>query len=195
MKLRVALSRFLALIPTLALMGILLLPSELPLALPTVAALLVHELGHTLAFAALGEVSPRLSFARGGLRLSSDRPLSHRGEGIVAAAGPLSNLLFAVLFLVLARLSGGAREYLTVCALLHLSSGLWNLLPIGDLDGARILSALLSPLPPDAAETARQITSHLFLFLALSVALGILHFSGACFYTSLALLLLLFADP
>ncbi len=192
MKLRQLLSRLLALFPTLALAGILLLPSELPLALPTVAALAVHELGHILAFSALGEPSPRLSFACGGLRLASEHPLSHVGEGLVAAAGPLSNLLCGALLLLLAHFHEGAREYLIVCALFHFSSGLWNLLPIGDLDGARILSALLSPLPPDVAELLSSLVSHLFLFFALTVSLGILHFSGACFYTSLALLLLLF---
>ena len=195
MKPRQLIVRLLTLFPTLALAGLLLLPSELPLALPTVAALTLHELGHILAFASLGEPSPRLSFARGGLCLSSDKPLSHRGEAVVAAAGPLANLLCGALFLLLAQLSGGVREYLSICAILQFSSGLWNLLPIGELDGARIVSAFLSPLSPDTAETVRAAVSHTALLLALTVSLGILHFSGACFYTSLALLLLLFTDP
>ncbi len=188
------LARALALIPTLALAGLLMLPSELPLALVTVAALAVHEIGHILAFSALGEPAPRLSIAVGGFRLSSETPLSHIGEGAVAAAGPLANLLVGGLFLLLSRFFGGASEYLIICGILQLSAGLWNLLPIGDLDGARILAALLSPLAPDTALAIRSVVSHLALFLSLAVALGILYFSGACFYTSLALLLLLLTD-
>ncbi len=194
LKGKAILARILTLLPTLWLAVFLALPSELPLALVTLAALGVHELGHILAFSALGEPSPRFSIAPGGFRLSSEKPLSHLGEGAVAAAGPLANLLVGGLFLLLAALFGGASEYFTICALLQLSSGLWNLLPIGELDGARILSAILSPLPPDSAERVASALSHLTLLLSLAVALGVLHFSGACFYTSLALFLLLFTD-
>ena len=184
-------ARIIALLPTLFLAVILLLPSELPLALPTLSALILHELGHLFAFFRLGEPTPRLSLAKGGLRLMSERPLSHSAEGLIALGGPAANLLVAALLLALSVRSGGGREYLIVCAALNLSAGLWNLLPIGDLDGARILSALLSPLPHRAASTVLALVSHLTLLFALSVSLCILHFSGACFYTSLALLLLL----
>lgn len=194
MKRKRMLARILTLLPTLWLAVFLALPSELPLALVTLAALAVHELGHLLAFAALGEPSPRFSLAAGGFRLCTEKPLSHIGEGAVAAAGPLANLAVGLLFLVLSRFFGGASEYLVICALLQLSAGLWNLLPVGDLDGARILSAILSPLPPDLAATVGSVVSHLFLLLSLAVSLGVLYFSGACFYTSLALLLLLFTD-
>jgi membrane-associated protease RseP (regulator of RpoE activity) len=188
------LARILAFIPTLAMAALVLLPSELPLAIPTLAALAVHELGHLFAFSLCREPSPRISFAIGGLRLFSQRNLSHAAEGVVAAAGPIANLLFGGLCLLLSVIYGGAREYLTVCALLQFSAGLWNLLPIGDLDGARILSALLSPLSLGLASLISSLVSHVFLLLSLAVALGVLHFSGACFYTSLALLLLCFTD-
>ena len=194
MKPRRIFAKLLALIPTLAFAGLVLIPSELPLALPTVAALAIHELGHVLAFSLCKEPAPRLSLAPAGLRLASARPLSHRAEGLIALGGPLANLLLATLFFLLAIKCGGAHEYLSVCAILQLSAGLWNLLPIGDLDGARILSSLLSPLSPDLASLFASLVSHITLFLSLCVSLGVLHFRGACFYSSLALLLLCFSD-
>ena len=194
MKPRRIFAKLLALIPTLALLGLVFIPSELPLALPTLSALCIHELGHILAFSLCGEPSPRLSLAPGGLRLASARPLSHRAEGLIALGGPLANLLLAAFLFMLSIKYGGAREYLSVCAILQLSAGLWNLLPIGDLDGARILSSLLSPLSPDLASLLASLVSHITLFLSLCVSLGVLHFGGACFYSSLALLLLCFSD-
>ena len=76
-----------------------------------------------------------------------------RDMGFVAAAGPLSNLLLAILFVIVARI---ARETLPEGAFLYwiirninngvalsLVIGIFNLIPILPLDGGRILVSLL----------------------------------------------------
>ena len=188
-------SFLLRILPALLLPLVLLLPGSAIEVLPALAALALHECGHLLAFSLLREPSPAFSFSLGGFRFIARRPLSHRAEGLIAAAGPLANLAAAALLLMLSLSAANARSYLVFAAMLELSSALWNLLPIADLDGARILAALLSPLPPHCAEAILRVISLIVLFLGLTVSLGILYFSGAAFYTSLALLLLLFATP
>ncbi len=182
-------------LPAILLPLALLIPGEPLRILPTLAAIALHECGHLLAFSLLGEPEPAFSFSLGGFRFLARRPLSWRAEGVIAAAGPIANFAAAIVLFLLAAGAAGAREYLIFAAVLQLSSAVWNLLPIADLDGARILSSLLSPLPPDTAERITRAVSGAVLFLGLTLSLGILYFSGAAFYTSLALFLLLLATP
>lgn len=81
------------------------------------------------------------------------------GEAIVAAAGPLSNLLLAALFAIPLRLllsspdlfAGDAELTTTVLSVLFyvvmysIVLGLFNLIPIPPLDGGAIMLTLLSP--------------------------------------------------
>lgn len=70
------------------------------------------------------------------------------GEAIVAAAGPASNLVLALLFGLIIRtgLFPMANEIWTYVVLINISLMLLNLIPIPPLDGSKILSAIL-PLP------------------------------------------------
>jgi Zn-dependent protease len=80
----------------------------------------------------------------------------HRGEAIVAAAGPLSNLILAVIVaLPLRYLEANPGLYdaippivITIMALfiyINLVLMIFNLLPIPPLDGSKVLFAFLSP--------------------------------------------------
>lgn len=71
-----------------------------------------------------------------------------RGMALCALAGPVSNLLLAMLLLLLAR--GGAAagaEGLTAFAVttayLSVGLGMFNLIPLPPLDGSKVLAALL----------------------------------------------------
>ena len=162
-----------ALLPLLPLL-LLLTPSELLL---LTSAVLLHEGGHLAALALLGEPAPTPRAVLLGLTLTVGRPLSYRRELLVAAAGPLANLLLALPLLTL------GREEVALCALgaVHALTGIVNLLPLGRCDGARILfcgAALLVPL--SAAERISRAAGHIaLLFLLFSLLYLLLGNGGA----------------
>ena len=83
-------------IPLAALLLSLLLSEPPSMLLMAAGAIVLHELGHTLAFFLLTGALPSLSLDRFGLRLMPPRPLLPREELSVALGGPLFNLLLEV---------------------------------------------------------------------------------------------------
>lgn len=106
---------------------------------------LLHEGGHWWAIRALGGrvVRLRLSWAGAELRLSAAHPLPDWGMVWAALAGPGINLGVAWLSALLARRMGGRLYFF---AGINLGLALFNLLPVGWLDGGRALESLLSQL-------------------------------------------------
>jgi Zn-dependent protease len=137
----------------------------------------VHEFAHALAAVKLGDPTPRLT---GRLTLNPFAHLnlwgtlmifligygyatpvsvnprnmrcgSRQGLAITAAAGPLSNIVLALLLLLLSNaallLSGSTGEYLWLffysAAYINISLAVFNLLPIPPLDGFNILQMFL----------------------------------------------------
>ena len=96
----------------------------------------LHELGHLTALGLLGRRVRRMSVTVAGAELEVDRAMSYGGEALAALAGPAVNLGLA---LVLCRLPGGA-----LAAGLNLVLACFNLLPVGRLDGGRVLRCALS---------------------------------------------------
>ncbi|MGB0589108.1 MAG: site-2 protease family protein [Myxococcota bacterium] len=79
------------------------------------------------------------------LRFSSKIRMKH-GVLLVAAAGPLSNLLLAVLSAALLSAfpeNEAARAFLGTCVLLNVLLFLFNLLPIPPLDGSKVAYGLI----------------------------------------------------
>lgn len=118
------------------LIGALLLGAVEVLPLISLAALL-HEMGHLLALRVFGVDVEGIYFTAFGMEIRADTRFLPYGKDILCTlAGPLVNLLAAV---VLARLAG---DYLLAGA--NLLEGVFNLLPLTGLDGARALHLLLS---------------------------------------------------
>ncbi len=72
------------------------------------------------------------------------------GPALVAAAGPGSNLVVAIVFAVVFRLAGAASwltpvalELVSVIVLLNIMLAVFNLIPVPPLDGSKILFAVL----------------------------------------------------
>ena len=133
----------------------------------TVSAALFHELAHYAAARSLGAELRRLRLTAAGaeMQLRAQHPLSYPAEFAIAAAGPLANLLLA---LVLANLPALPHRFLL--AGVHLSLAVFNILPVEPLDGSQLLRIALSA----AANPAWGERSARTLSLLLSGALVLL---------------------
>lgn len=162
MKIRIAPATLLFLI-ILALTRSLLLPA-------TLFAALFHECGHLLAAKALDIRVARLEIDLFGAQIYPVGFIrSYRAEMLLAAAGPLFSLLLGVFLLP----HGGA--FGTELRNATFSFALFNLLPISDFDGGRILHATLSQLcQTETADRVLAVTSYLSLLALFSLASCIL---------------------
>lgn len=152
----------------------------------------VHEGGHLAAFFLCGAGAPLFSPVPGGFRFRSPSPLSYRAELAVALAGPLSNLVPGLLFLLFA----AGNAYLIEAGWIFLSTGASNLIPVSDHDGGRALLCLLSPrLGPARAERIAAVVSLLSLSLSLTLSFSLLYVSGAGFYFTVFCLFSLLSHP
>jgi len=90
------------------------------------------------------------------------------GELIVAAAGPLSNIIIAIFFGILIRfaplmnLPSSFIEISFTVVLINLVLAIFNLMPIPPLDGSKILYALL---PTEKAIAFKNFTQRYSIFL------------------------------
>lgn len=141
----------------LTLKGHWLLPASL-------LAALVHECGHLLAARTLGVRMRRMEIDLFGAKLTPVGLLpTYKAELLIAAAGPLFSLLLGI-FLI------PHHGAFAICVRdATLSFALFNLLPIRDFDGGRMLHACLAPhVRLQAADRCLTLTSYLcllFLFL------------------------------
>lgn len=94
-------------------------------------ACFLHELGHCLALYFFGIDRKQITFTCYGAEIKIEKTLSYTKELVTASAGPAVNLILALLC---CRFPFG-MEF----AGINLSLAIFNLLPVGQLDGARIL--------------------------------------------------------
>lgn len=105
-------------------------------------AALLHECGHAAVWAALTRSLPVLRFSVRGIGLdASAARLTRRQTFLLALAGPLTNLVLCAAALARMQLRASYWGYFFAAA--NLAVGLFNLLPVGDLDGRRMLQSLL----------------------------------------------------
>ncbi len=113
-------------------------------------ALLLHELGHALAFRRYGVASSISFWVLGGVTVPTDLDaatrLSDRQMLVVALSGPLVGLIIGVATLAPAvafhDTARSIREPLFLWMFVNLGWGIFNLLPIASLDGGRALEYL-----------------------------------------------------
>ena len=130
--------RFSLLFPAMVAVAVTLDPSVF--SLWCLAASLMHEMGHLIALLAFDCKPKRMVLGLFGMRVEQDpaRRLGYRQNALVSLAGPAVNL---VTFCILSCFRGNETA-----ALVHLTLGVFNLLPIEPLDGGQALSALCQRL-------------------------------------------------
>lgn len=99
-------------------------------------AAVLHEIGHFLAMLAVGDRPTRICLGVFGVRAEHNAvPLSYEKAAIISLAGPLTNVLCALVF----QRMGAAQA-----ALIHSVLAGFHLLPIAAVDGGEALQLLLS---------------------------------------------------
>ena len=136
------------------------------LLLATVLCVAVHESGHLLAARVMRIPLRLLELDLPGAKILPAGLLpSYTSEWVLAASGPVASVL---LFGLCAPLG---TPFFTKVAAISLCLGLFNLLPICDFDGGRILHALTAAVFGD--HTARSVlsaSSYLCLLLLFSIS-------------------------
>ena len=158
MKIRIA--------PGAILLLLALLQHRAPLLPAFLLAAAVHELGHIGAAWALGIRLRALELDVMGAQLTPALPFpSYRAELLLAAAGPAASLLLGCFLLP------HAHPFAQLLLTTTLAFALFNLLPIEQFDGGRIVSALLAPfLPVRAAGRVRGALSYTTLLLLFALS-------------------------
>ena len=164
-------------------------------------AVLLHELGHLLmswlCHAHIGGLKLDLL----GARMTIDGMVSYKQEFLIALGGPLANFVTAMGTYGLWRedvLQGKGWQSLFFVASMAL--GAFNLLPVGTMDGGRMLTALLSYfVNPIVAYVIIKVTTAVFLLCLWLISTYTLLVGGgmlSLFVFSMCLLFrLLSADP
>ncbi|MCD7947415.1 MAG: site-2 protease family protein [Oscillospiraceae bacterium] len=129
----------------------------------------LHELGHLCAIYLLGgRVSKlRLSCVGAEIVLSPRRQLAHWKQIIIALAGPAANL--AVIYFCIP-FSGRGSELASLCIGVNVTLCIFNLLPIAQLDGGRILWYALNLFLPE--ETTSRVVGVVSVCFSLALAVG-----------------------
>ncbi len=159
----------------------------------SIAALLaaaLHELGHFFAAKICNISLKEMKLGIFGASLSPSQPfLSYKKEIVLAAAGPLTNVVCALSTLCIL---GQKNEFTELFTEASFFLGILNLLPITDFDGGRILHCIISyKFSPSIAHTILKISSFtlifvlwifsVYLLLKLSTTLSLFIFSLSLF--------------
>lgn len=108
-----------------------------------ILAIVFHEIGHIFMLWICKIPVSEINFKAFGISivLSSNYSISYKKEIMIALGGPLMNIFLASVSLTLC--SFGIFEHiLTVFAIFSIAAAIFNLLPVGPLDGGRILNAV-----------------------------------------------------
>ncbi|MCH2113261.1 MAG: site-2 protease family protein, partial [Planctomycetes bacterium] len=128
------------------------LPFVFGLFVGLIASLLAHEIAHAWVAKQRGfRVVDIIIWPLGGMARVEGLSESPRNEALVAFAGPLANLLLALVFCVI------PGEFAHMLLLMNLVLGIGNLVPIFPLDGGRVLRAFLAHNAPLASATKAAI--------------------------------------
>ena len=174
----------------------------------------LHEGGHLIAARALGVGIEEVRFDFSGVRICTDKSIASYGsEFILAASGPLVNLLAVTLCAVffscrgvpvnevadaILRLLEGKLSLVGAVGFFAAASALQggiNLLPINTLDGGRMLFCTVARLFGEhSASVMISVTSFaaalvlwtvaLYLLLKVSAGLGVLVFAACVFFST-----------
>lgn len=120
----------------------------------TLCASALHEVGHILCYFLCTGRRPAVRLRAGGVCLRGAECLPRTAETLVLCAGPAVNLAAAGVCLAAARARASYAVYFF--GAVNLCVGTYNLLPLGTLDGGRLLRLLVPVRYESAAAWAQR---------------------------------------
>ena len=139
-----------------AVLAVYILVDRQGVGLPALAAVVLHESGHIILMRLTGSRIPEMRFSPFGVRIERWGLLSDGREAAVYLGGVLSNLLTGGIIWLFC----GWNLFTVV----SLGLILFNLLPVGRLDGGQLLRlALGRSCPPDRADRLQKWIGFLVL--------------------------------
>ncbi|MDK2801867.1 MAG: hypothetical protein KFW09_00670 [Oscillospiraceae bacterium] len=101
---------------------------------------LIHEFGHIIASFICKKKPKEISFETFGIRMfQPDKVIPYNQEMLILFSGPLLNIILAFIFLFFYK----ENTNFLLWGYSNLIIGIFNLIPIGNLDGGRILNIFL----------------------------------------------------
>ena len=143
-------------------------------------ACVLHELGHLAALFALGSEIKEIKITVFGAKMKFNDHLSYAEEAVAAAAGPFVNLVLAF---ICSRL-----HWLYPFAGVNFALAVFNLLPVGTLDGGRLVGCLAAQFGNQQLSD-RIVMCVTYTFTAI---FGIVGVGAALFWRNLTLLIMCF---
>ena len=113
----------------------------------SVIAVTLHEYCHKLAASGRGYGAGDVLWLPYGAVIYNEKILDKTSNVIIALAGPLANLVFSLVTISFWWIIPESFSYTKDFAYANLGIGLFNLIPVCPLDGARIVSALTGYRP------------------------------------------------
>ena len=138
---------------------------EIELAVVTLLCAIIHELGHVIFIALMGQKF-NLRGVANGFRIKSNHIRSYDEEIMIYLSGPIANIFCSILYLAYSILISSRFEILAV---INLATGLSNLLPIKGYDGYGALYAIIKKR--GEWETAQELLNAFSSALILSLCI------------------------
>lgn len=127
------------------------------------AACAIHELAHMLVMAVFGISADEITFYGAGIRITSARTEFAKPavKALILSAGCAANFVLTMIFW-----HSGQSEI----AAINLFTGVFNLLPIGELDGAGLFkTALIRFCKPENVDRILSVTGATFSVICIAV--------------------------
>ena len=148
-----------------AVIALFLLLDSTGFGLMALTACAVHELAHMLVMAAFGIFADEITFYGAGIRITSARTEFAKPavKALILSAGCAANFVLTVIFW-----HSGQSEI----AAINLFTGVFNLLPIGELDGAGLLkTALIRFCKPENVDRILSVAGAVFSVICLAAVI------------------------
>lgn len=111
------------------------------IAVLTLTAAAIHELGHYTAIFIFSKKGDDLYVKPSGFRIKRSESLSYKKEILILLFGPFANILFFILSIISTRFFG---DYIRTFGYINLATGISNLLPLEGYDGYGALKELFA---------------------------------------------------